>query len=141
MSALPSGSTRLVRRLRGRFPRSLHGAPFLLPSDNTAFRASLDHWFDDQDIRPTVLGELDDFALLRTFAEAGQAIFAAPDVLETQLRSHYDFARVGRTDAVRGRFYAISVERHIRHPGVVAICETGREALFRRRSTAAKVVG
>jgi LysR family transcriptional regulator, transcriptional activator of nhaA len=120
-----------AQRLRGRFPHSLDGAPMLLPSDNTAFRGSLDHWFDDHGIRPAAVGEFDDFALLHTFAEAGQGIFAAADVLETQLRTVYGFRRVGHTDDVRAHFYAISVERHLQHPGVVAICETGRNALFR----------
>ena len=120
-----------AQRLRGRFPRSLDGAPFLLPSDTTAFRRSLDHWFDDRGIRPVIVGEFDDFALLHTFAGAGQGIFAAADVLEGQLRSVYGLRRIGHTNDVRAHFYAISVERHLHHPGVVAICESGRNAVFR----------
>lgn len=125
-------SQKQAQRLKGRFPRSLEGAPMLLPSDNTAFRGSLDHWFDDHGIRPAVVGEFDDFALLHTFAAAGHGIFAAADVLEVQLRAVHGLRRIGHTEDVRAHFYAISVERHLQHPGVVAICETGRNALFRK---------
>jgi LysR family transcriptional activator of nhaA len=126
-------SEKQARRLRGRFPRSLDGAPLLLPSDNTSFRGSLDHWFDDHKIRPAIVGEFDDFALLHTFAEAGLGIFAAADVLESQFRTRHGLRRIGHTGDVRAHFYAISVERHLQHPGVVAICETGRNSLFRKK--------
>lgn len=116
--------------LRRRFPRSLHGAPFLLPSGNTTFRRSLDQWFEEQGVHPAMLGEFDDFALLRTFAEAGMGAFAAPAVLDREMKAGYGLTKFGHTDAVRGRFYAISVERRLRHPAVVAISEAGRQNLF-----------
>jgi LysR family transcriptional regulator, transcriptional activator of nhaA len=123
---------KLAALLRRRFPRSLQGAPFLLPSGNTTFRRSLDQWFELQGVRPAWVGEFDDFALLRTFADAGTGAFAAPSVLDHEMKSKYGFGKFGHTDAVRGRFYAISVERKLKHPAVVAISEAGREKLFAR---------
>ncbi len=124
------GNARLAPSYRRRFPRSLHGAPMLLPAGNTAIRRSLDHWFDTLDVRPEILGEFDDSELLWEFGRAGDGIFPVPTVLEARLTRMYGVQRVGRTDAVRGRFYAISVERRLKHPAVVAICETARQKLF-----------
>lgn len=124
------GKPKLASLLRRRFPRSLHGAPLLLPSASTTLRRSLEQWFERQEVRPAIVGEFDDFALLRTFAEAGMGGFAAPSVLDREMKTHYGLTKFGHTDAVRGRFYAISVERKLRHPAVVAISEAGRERLF-----------
>jgi len=116
---------------RQRFPLSLHGAPMLLPTDNTAIRRSLDEWFDSNGIQPQIAGEFEDDALLREFAKAGAGLFPTPSVFERDLLRSYNFQRIGRTQAVRARFYAISIERKIKHPAVVAICETARRELFR----------
>jgi LysR family transcriptional activator of nhaA len=110
------------------FPRSLDGAPFLLPLDNTALRRDLDEWFHSQNLRPTVVGEFADLALLRVFAEEGLGAFAAPTVMEEQMR-HYGFYKVGATDDIGVRYFAISVERQVRHPAVAAVCEAKRTNL------------
>jgi LysR family transcriptional activator of nhaA len=110
------------------FPRSLDGAPFLLPLDNTALRRDLDEWFHSQDLRPTVVGEFADLALLRVFAEEGLGAFAAPSVMEEQLR-RYGFHKIGVTADISVRYFAISVERQLRHPAVVAVCEAARSEL------------
>jgi len=119
-----------LTRLKKDFPRSLDGAPFLLPLENTTFRRDLNEWFYSQKIQPLVLGEFADFALLRVFAEEGFGIFAAPSVIEAQLRA-YGFQKVGKTNQITVRFYAISVERQLQHPAVVAICGAARRTLFR----------
>jgi LysR family transcriptional activator of nhaA len=124
------GHARLAGAYRRRFPKSLHGAPVLLPAANTAVRRSLDQWFDTLEVRPDIIGEFDDSELLWEFGRAGEGIFPVPTVLEEHLRGLYRLRRVGRTDAVRGRYYAISVERRLKHPAVVAICETARRELF-----------
>ena len=124
------GVPKLAARFRRRFPRSLDGAPLLLPSYDTAIRRDLDQWFDSQEIRPAVVGEFDDYALLRVFAEAGVGIFPAPSVVEQQIRRQYGLERIGRAQGVRARYYAISVERKLKHPAVAAICETARQKLF-----------
>ncbi|HEX7423752.1 MAG TPA: transcriptional activator NhaR [Terriglobales bacterium] len=115
------------------FPRSLDGAPFLLPLDNTTLRRDLDEWFHSQNLRPTVVGEFADLALLRVFAEEGFGVFAVPTVMEERMR-RYGFHKIGATTNITVRFYAISVERQVRHPAVVAVCEAARNDVFRLRS-------
>ena len=124
------GTPKLAGLLRRRFPKSLDGAPVLLPTADTAIRRNLDHWFDTLEIRPVVVGEFEDYALLRVFGEAGVGVFPAPSVLDQQMRRQYGLERIGRTETVRGRFYAISIERKLKHPAVVAICQTARQKLF-----------
>ncbi len=119
--------------LKKGFPRSLDGAPFLLPLDNTALRRDLDEWFHSQKLRPAVMGEFADLALLRVFAEEGFGVFAVPSVMEDQMR-RYGFYKIGATTKITIRFYAISVERQVRHPAVVAVCEGARDRLFPVRS-------
>lgn len=121
---------KLARRLRRRFPRSLNGAPTLLPTANTALRRSLDEWFDSEDLRPMVAGEFEDSALLQVFGEMGRTVFPAPTAIEREVCRNYRLAVVGRTSAVRERYYAISAERRLKHPGVVAITSAARRELF-----------
>ncbi len=120
----------LVSAHRKRFPGSLDGAPLLLPTDNTTLRRSLDQWFDSQGIRPRVVGEFEDRALLKAFGQAGVGIFPAPTAIEKEVQRQYGVSVVGRLESVRERFYAISVERKLRHPAVVAISEAARNRLF-----------
>lgn len=115
---------------RRRFPRSLDGAPMLLPSDETAMRRSLDQWFVSHGVRPAVVGEFDDTALAKAFAQGGAGIVSIPEVIEEEVRRQYGLRRVGRIEGVRERFYAISVERKLKHPAVVAISEAAKQELF-----------
>jgi len=120
----------LARTCRRGFPRSLGGAPMLLPTDNTALRRSLDDWFESEDIRPRVASEFEDSALLMAFGQAGMGLFPAPSAIERQVRTQYGVVVVGRLDAVCERFYAISGERRLKHPAVVAISEAARQRVF-----------
>jgi LysR family transcriptional activator of nhaA len=124
------GSARLAKTFRRRFPQSLQGAPLLLQASNTAIRRSIDHWLDNLDVRPDIVGEFEDSELLWEFGGAGRGIFPVPTVLEKHVMRLHRATLVGRTDAARGRYYAISVERRLKHPAVVAICETARRELF-----------
>jgi LysR family transcriptional activator of nhaA len=124
------GTPKLAAAHRRTFPRSLDGAPVLLPAAPTALRRSLDQWFDSQEIRPQVKGEFDDSALVYAFGGAGVGLFIAPSVIEGQVRQQHGVRVVGRLDSVREQFYAISVERKLRHPAVVAISESARKTLF-----------
>jgi LysR family transcriptional activator of nhaA len=123
-------SARLARVCRRGFPRSLDGVPVLLPSGDSTFRRALNEWFDARNIRPQIIAELDDIALASVLGEAGLGVFAVPDVIEDEVRSRYRVQLVGRVKTIRQRFYAISVERKIKHPGVVAICEVARAHIF-----------
>jgi LysR family transcriptional activator of nhaA len=120
----------LANKYRKNFPASLDGAPLLLPLENAALRRSLEQWFGAQNIRPRLVGEFQDSALLKVFGQAGVGVFAAPTAVEQDVRHHYGVSVVGRTEAVTERFYAISVERKIKHPAVVAISESARQTLF-----------
>lgn len=119
----------LAARLRRRFPASLQGAPVLLPAEGTALRASLERWFEQHRVRPDVVGELADSAVLKVFGQAGAGAFAIPSVVEGEVRRQYRVARVGVVEGVTERVYAISVERRVRHPAVLAMCERA-PALF-----------
>jgi LysR family transcriptional activator of nhaA len=121
---------KLAKARRRGFPRSLDGAPFLLPPRDSTLRRALDEWFGSKNIRPNVIAELDDAALARVFGEEGLGVFVAPDVIDNEVRRRHKVQVIGRTKEVVQRFYAISVERKIRHPAVVAICDQARRHLF-----------
>ena len=121
---------RTAARYRRNFPQCLNGAPILLPTENTAFRRNLDFWFESKGIRPIVLGEFEDYALLRAFAQSGTAVFPVPSVFVRELRKQDKIVLIGSTKEVKLRFFAISAERKIKHPAVVAICESARRSLF-----------
>jgi LysR family transcriptional activator of nhaA len=121
----------LAKSLRRGFPQSLDGVPVLLPTDDTAIRRSLDQWLDKQNVRPIVVGEFEDYALLRQFARAGHGFAPVPAVLEEQFRQEVGFAPIGVADGVEARFFAISLERRITHPAVRAIVESARRIFAR----------
>ena len=120
---------RLARSLR-RFPRALDGAPFLLPGGNAVLRRLLEQWFDAARVKPLVVGEMDDSALAKILGEAGHGVFAAPTAVEPDVRRRYRVRVIGRARTLRQRFYAISVERKLKHPAVVAISEAARKLIF-----------
>jgi len=124
------GTKDLAARYRRRFPKSLAGAPFIIPTANTALRRAIGHWFDAEDIRPSVVGEFEDSALLKVFGQAGIGLFAAPTVIEKEVQRQYSVKMVGRLESVRERFYAISVEKKVKHPAVLAIADVARQKLF-----------
>lgn len=123
------GTKELADAHRRGFPRSLDGAPLLLPSENTILRRSLQQWFEKAGIRPRVEAEFEDSALLKAFGEAGTGLFPAPSAIERDIRRQYAVEVVGRLPAIRERFYALTVQRRIRHPAVVAISERAKQTL------------
>ena len=125
------GTRALAAKYKKGFPRSLHEAPMLLPTDAASVRRSLDMWFDSHGVRPDIQGEFDDSALMEVFGQDGAGLFPASTPLEATVRRQFDVELLGRLPEVRERFYAISVERRIKHPAVVAISQTAREQLFR----------
>jgi LysR family transcriptional regulator, transcriptional activator of nhaA len=124
------GPTKLAAKYRRRFPQSLDGAPMLLPTETTSLRRSFDQWCESRSIRPFVVGEVEDSALLKVFGQSGAGLFPAPSVIEEEVRRQYGVQTVGRLEEVRERFYAISVERKLKHPAVVAISEAAQQKLF-----------
>lgn len=124
------GPKSLARKLRPGFPGSLAGAPFLLPVQGTMLRRGLQRWFDSMNLGVDVVGEFEDSALLKTFGQMGVGLMAGPAVIEDEIKRQYRVEVVGRTDEVRERFYAISVERKVTHPAVKAVTEAARADLF-----------
>jgi LysR family transcriptional activator of nhaA len=120
----------LAAKYRRRFPRSLDGAPLLMPTDKTATRRALDQWFYSEQLRPKIIGDFQDSALMNTFGQDGVGVFPAPSVIEKDVCRQYGVRVVGRIDAVRERYYAISVERRLKHPAVLAVLSAARENLF-----------
>jgi LysR family transcriptional activator of nhaA len=102
----------------------------LVPTDRSANRRVLEAWFERCGITPRIVGELDDSALVKTFAQHGVGAFAAPLAIEAEIIRQYGVARIGRIDGLKARFFAISTERRIKHPAVAIITEAARAELF-----------
>ncbi|WP_110949539.1 transcriptional activator NhaR [Pseudomonas bohemica] len=112
------------------FPKGMQGAPLLIPGQQTVVRSRLMRWFAEQNVQPKIVGEFDDSALMKAFGKSGSGIFIAPSVIADEVMEQYDVELIGQTDAVTESFYAISVERKVKHPGIVAITEGARRQLF-----------
>jgi LysR family transcriptional activator of nhaA len=120
----------LARRFRKGFPKSLDGAPMLLPTSNTALRRSLDEWFESIDVRPEIIAEIEDTALMKVFGQHGTGIFASPIIVSDEIREVHGVHLVGRSEDVREAFFAITVERRITHPAVAAIANAARNGIL-----------
>jgi LysR family transcriptional activator of nhaA len=132
----------LRKRFPGAFPGCLQGAPMLLPGEDSALRQRLQGWLKTNSLHPRIVGEFDDSALAQEFGRQGAGIFAGPTVLRAEIEQQYQVKALGSIDEVAHEFFAISVERRITHPCVVAITEMARKELFaapraRRRTPAA----
>ena len=124
-------ATRKLAALHGRdFPRAMHNSPMLVPGENSMVRGRLMRWFGEQQIQPRIVGEFDDSALMKAFGQSGIGIFIAPSVIADEVQRQYGVKAIGQTEDVTERFYAISVERRLTHPAVVAVTEAARQELF-----------
>lgn len=113
----------LARRLQGRFPRNLHGAPGLLPTQNTALRRDLEKWFHTVGVSPVVVGEFEDAALAKIAASEGFGFTIVPTAVEAEAVERYGFVSLGRTTACLFTLYLITAERRIEHPVVAALAK------------------
>ena len=120
----------LAKKHAGPFPGCLREAPILLPTRGTALRRALDHWFTSVDVQPRIVGEFEDSALLKVFGQSGVGVFAGPSIIEDDIVQQYDLRVIGRTDEVRERFYALALERRLRHPAVLCVSDRARNSLF-----------
>jgi LysR family transcriptional activator of nhaA len=119
-----------ARKYASRFPLSLDGAPMLMPTSSSALRYQLDQWFEHEGIKPIIVAEFEDRALMKAFGEARAGIFTSPTTVEDDVVDKYGVRVIGRTEDIKERFYAISAERKIKHPAVSAITEMARNKLF-----------
>ena len=125
------GTPKLARKYKRGFPESLRGAPMLLPTQSTTLRRSLEQWFDAADIRPEIAHEFEDSAVLKVFGQEGEGLVVVPTAMEQEVAEQYSLKPLGRIEEITERFYAISVERRLKHPAVVAISDAAKEHLFR----------
>ncbi len=121
----------LARRHRRDFPRSLEGAPMLLPTAETKLGAELERWLERLEVRPETIATFDDSALMKMFGQDGRGIFPAPSIVEREVREAYGVEVVGRTSEITERVYAISTERRVRHPLVAELITLARSVLSR----------
>lgn len=120
----------LKSRITGSFPACLDGLPMLVPGASSSVRRQLEGWFARHQVTPVVVGEFDDAALMKAFGREGQGVFMAPSVLEDETCTQFGVTVVGRTAELVEEFYAVSVERRISHPCVLAITDAARGQLF-----------
>ena len=119
-----------AKKLQKNFPQNLHDFPFLMPSKSSSLRMNLENWFDQHAIKPRVVAEFEDRALMKAFGERGTGVFTSPQTMEEDVLEKYGVRVIGRTDEVQENFYLISPERRIRNPAVTAITEAARANLF-----------
>jgi LysR family transcriptional activator of nhaA len=120
----------LATHLSKNFPASLDNTPMVMPMAMTMLRCALDQWFETLSIQPVVVAEFEDNALLTVFGQAGDGVFVAPTIIESEVKSQYQVEIIGRCDTIKEQFYAISVERILKHPAVVAITDIARHSVF-----------
>jgi LysR family transcriptional activator of nhaA len=123
-------SKKLSGQLQREFPELLNAAPMLLPLDMTTLREGLERWFESLDLKPMIVAEFEDSALMKEFGQNGYGIFAAPSIVEKEVQRQYNVQVVGRTDAVHERFFAISYERIVRNPAVTVITRTAKQGFL-----------
>ncbi len=120
----------LALRLKGPFPECLNGAPMLIPGARSTVRSQVESWLTLHGLHPRIVGEFDDGALMKAFGREGRGVFISPSVVEQQTCEQYSVQVIGRSTDLVEQFYAISVERRITHPGVVAITQAARATLL-----------
>ncbi len=126
------GVAERVKELKRGFPDSLTGARVLLPLANMPLRREIDRWFESAEIRPDIVGEFQDSALMKSFAQAGLGLVPVPTVIENEVCAQYGLKRLGLIPGITERYYAISIERKVKHPAVSRICEEARSELFHK---------
>ncbi|MCA9187353.1 MAG: transcriptional activator NhaR [Pirellulaceae bacterium] len=124
------GTKQLCQKHQGDLPQSMLGAPFLLPAPHTAMRRSMDQWIHECELQPRIVGELDDTALAKVFAEAGVGFVPAPLAIQKEIEKQFGLQLLLEVPNATEHFYAITVERRLRHPAVVAISEAAKASLF-----------
>jgi len=124
------GTRQLKKALSGSFPASLDNAPFLLPGEDVAIRSKLLQWLQAKELRPHIIGEFDDSALMKAFGQAGAGLFVAPTVITEHVCEQYKVVVIGRIDSVVEQLYAITTERRLSHPAIVSISQAARLNVF-----------
>lgn len=124
------GTPGLCRQFRRKLPESLNDAPFIMPAEGTLMRRSVDQWLSEADLHPEFVGEMDDTALMKVFAEAGTGFIPAPLAIQAEIEQQFGLRLLMPLPDAVERFYAITVQRRLQHPAVVAISNAARSTLF-----------
>ena len=125
------GIDSLARQYRRKFPQSLDGARFLLPTNNATLRRGIDEWFRKHDIHPIIVGEFEDGATMKAFAQEGHGIFPGSTVVAKEIARQYQVRTIGHVTGLKERFYGVTVDRRIKHPAVLAISQSAKELVFK----------
>jgi LysR family transcriptional regulator, transcriptional activator of nhaA len=120
----------MAARYRDGFPNSLRGAPLLLPGEGTSLRGTINHWLVKNQLQPHIIGEFDDTALMKAFGQSGIGVFPVPAVVAEEVQLQYGVAPIGRVEEIVVRYYAISQERRLKHPAVLAVRQAAKKNLF-----------
>ena len=121
---------RVAKKLAKNFPANLHDYPFLMPSKSSSLYRNLERWFDQHKIKPRMVAEFEDRALMKAFGEGGTGVFTSPQTMEKDVLDKYGVKVIGHTDEIKENYYVISPERRINNPAVTAITEAARSSLF-----------
>lgn len=119
----------LAAKLRRGFPKSLNGAPALLPMSNSGLRRSLEKWFHATGVRPRLVGEIEDPAFVQTLALQGLGFMTVPTLVAKELVARFGLRRFGQTNECQQQYYAITAERKLTHPAVLAITSKAKSPL------------
>ena len=110
------GTPALMKTSKLRFPECLNELPMLLPTTHTASRDRLEAWFEQRGIRPRIVGEFEDSALLKTFGANGMGVFPVAEWVHEELIAHYAVKRIGPCEGVTEHFFAVGTEKKVQHP-------------------------
>lgn len=122
----------LARQYKGKFPQKLDRAPFLIPGEDVAIQARLLRWFEEHQIRPTILGEFDDGALMKAFGGSGAGFFVAPSAMQREICLQHGVVAVGDIPTIVEQIYVITTERRLSDPAIIAISQTAKNTIFGR---------
>ncbi len=124
------GTPEKAAALREGFPQSLDNERMLMPTGGSSLRRNLESWFEHQGIKPMVVAEFDDRALMKAFGERGTGIFTSPTAVDQDVMDKYGVDVIGRTTEIKEQFFIISPERRIKNPAVTVVTEAARKQLF-----------
>jgi LysR family transcriptional activator of nhaA len=118
----------MLERLHGSFPANLAGIPLLLPTPNTLVRRDLERWFEAAAVKPLVIAEFEDTALLKVFGAEGVGCFPAPSAIAEEIEAQYQVKRIGTTP-VKEQYFGITIERRVRNAAALAVLSTAKKVL------------
>lgn len=111
------GPASLVRAAdRDDFPACLERLPVLLPTGHSPLRVGLDRWFEARGVRPNVVGEFEDSALLAVFAARGLGVFPLSRLGAEGLGLLRGVRLLGRCEDLHEEVHAIRTRRGQHHP-------------------------